>query len=363
MREIGSNFYLSKPELQRLLSESPVSDERKNKEEGVLYLSTGRKAILSCLRDMERKQPIVRALLPEYTCYSVIQPFREHGLECFYYPVNKDLHVKTSTLNELIADLNIDVLLVHPYFGFDSILQDEPLKNDVIVIHDATQSYFSKIAYSFSDYSITSLRKWFALPDGAIALKNEGEFQIDALEEDRSLVDMMIQAFTKKADYILEGHGEKKSFMADFEKALSLIRKQENIHRMARESMLLYRALDTEALVNNRRSNFQYLLDHGNWHSLGELPFNGLGENTVPLYFPLLVTQTDRRKLQQYLAKQDVYCPVIWTRSDYLKDRSLSPDVKDIYQTTLSIPIDQRYNDEDMKRITVLINDFGRSAK
>lgn len=169
--EIGSNFHLSNNEILEI-EHSPVPINIQDSEK-TKFLSSGRQAICACLVDIAKKEnPNKTALVPSYTCQSVLAGFIKKGYHLSFYSIDQKFQVKTSTLNQLIKTLNPNVMLFHPYFGFDTIIQDQPLdKQSTLVIYDATQSWASGLVYPFVDYKIISLRKWAALPDGAVAEK------------------------------------------------------------------------------------------------------------------------------------------------------------------------------------------------
>ena len=57
--------------------------------------------------------------------------------------------------------------------------------------------------------------------------------------------------------------------------------------------------------------------------------------------------------LQTAPSAQHIYAPVIWPVS--YDEVLINNTVKDIYNTILAIPIDQRYNQEDMDKIVRII--------
>ena len=78
-----------------------------------------------------------------------------------------------------------------------------------------------------------------------------------------------------------------------------------------------------------------------------------IGEvTTAPLYFVIYVQ--DRNELQTSLAAEHIYAPVIWPVPN--EEVLINETVKSIYETVLAIPVDQRYNEADMKKIIEIIN-------
>lgn len=70
-------------------------------------------------------------------------------------------------------------------------------------------------------------------------------------------------------------------------------------------------------------------------------------------FFPVYAKQRDQ--LRKYLIEHDIFCPIHWPKLDNIDERY---QVHGIISNIISIPIDQRYENEDMQRIINAINDF-----
>ena len=71
---------------------------------------------------------------------------------------------------------------------------------------------------------------------------------------------------------------------------------------------------------------------------------------SVPLYLPVYV-KNDRKVLQEYLARNNIYCPIIWPKPPQIEIKN--DDIVDyMYKHMLCFPIDQRYGNEEMKKIS-----------
>ena len=75
----------------------------------------------------------------------------------------------------------------------------------------------------------------------------------------------------------------------------------------------------------------------------------------TPLFVPIMVTPESRNLLRRYLIDNDIYCPVHWPLSDLHKPMTGS---KQLFESELSLICDQRYGENDMKRIAVTIKEF-----
>ena len=80
-----------------------------------------------------------------------------------------------------------------------------------------------------------------------------------------------------------------------------------------------------------------------------------LNAHDVPLFVPVLVREDLRNPLRRYLIDNDIYCPVHWPLSDLHKPMTGS---KQLFESELSLICDQRYGENDMKRIADTIKEF-----
>ncbi|HHU52611.1 MAG TPA: hypothetical protein GXZ43_00825 [Clostridiaceae bacterium] len=359
--EIGSNFHLSNNEIltiENLSEPTEIQDSEKQK-----YLSSGRQAICACLTDIENNQNVNKvALVPAYTCQSVLAGFLEKGYHLCFYSIDRQFQVKTSTLNNLIKKLNPDVLLFHPYFGFDTIIQDQLLdKQSTLVIYDATQSWASGFEYSFADYRIVSLRKWTALPDGAIAEKISGDFGTLWIEQEQeNLINDTLTVYDLKEKYLRYQKGEKSEMLQGFiNLKQTFFDEKYTLYTMANFSRKVLENFTAETVLENwqmqRRENYKALYNYENWEKIGT-PYFELAEGVIPLYFPINVENMTRRDVQKYLATNNVYCPIIWPIPQNAEIKPVTNELTEIRNNCLCIPIDQRYSEKDMEYILEIID-------
>ena len=71
--------------------------------------------------------------------------------------------------------------------------------------------------------------------------------------------------------------------------------------------------------------------------------------DAAPLYLPIYFeTEEERNECRQHMAQNAVYCPVIWQKPVHYAVEN--PESLYIYEHILCIPIDQRYDEDDMRR-------------
>lgn len=162
-REIRSNYWLNR---FGYIPDKPLSfDFTGIDHTDMALLSTGRSALSFILEHIETHSNKKVALLPSFTCYSVIQPFINAGYEICYFNVDKNLVCHEFELLRCIDMFNPSVILLHGYFGFNtlSVLQNvivDVRKMGIFIIEDITQTLYSSWRHLEVDYYIASLRKW-----------------------------------------------------------------------------------------------------------------------------------------------------------------------------------------------------------
>lgn len=360
--EIGSDFYITPEVLDKINSVEDISNNDEiskhilKEDVSTKLIFLGRFAIDLALKDLSKDLKNKRALIPAYTCETVIQPFLDNSFEVFYYEVDKNLNVKISEINRLIKKHEIEVVLLQPMFGFNTIVLDENIL-DIKIILDNTQGYFSKTKFNFQDYTIVSLRKWFGIPDGAILTKNKGKLELNLSYVEDEYAKLALKAFNAKYNYLFLDNISKKTFREAYQRLKHSLSNKNVNSSMSNLSKKIIRLEDFEFLKKQRRQNFNSLLEYfkDNNQISEEMDirpvFKELGEGTVPLYFPLYINENKRNLVQKYMAENNIYCPVIWPIPKNLDQSKISEEIKWIYNHILVIPIDQRYNENDINYI------------
>lgn len=77
------------------------------------------------------------------------------------------------------------------------------------------------------------------------------------------------------------------------------------------------------------------------------------GGGVIPFSMPILCK--NRNELRKYLIENKVYCAIHWNQ-DFMSEKV---GERDISNSILSLPIDERYTTKDMKILAKIINKFG----
>lgn len=360
--EIGSNFWLNPNiELPSCKLEMPLQFNISGSDYS--WLSTGRSAIKFVLQTIDEKLIIKKksALLPSFTCFSVIEPFINQGYSVLFYPVKKDLSANASEIVSLALQNEVSVVLWHRYFGFDTINEDEVnlgdtlRQNGIFSIEDCTQNLYSDIRRSDSDFTIGSIRKWMGVPDGAFAVKRIGKFNEKLSVWDFALEKKKIEASYAKYKFLFEEIGNKSDFRKKFEEAEEILESQKVIYKISPISESVQSTADISLLKEKRKRNFSILYEglKGDIYPVFTIEKSN---DITPLYFPLRAE--NRSELQLHLRNHNIFAPIVWPKDE--RQSTVLGEAEVLYNDILCIPVDQRYDIEDMERIISVVKDFNK---
>lgn len=354
MKEIGSEFYLNSDlsfKYEGIPEWLKLGQDNK-------FVFSGRTAIDYVLKDFVTNENEMVVYFPSYCCTSMLQPFTDMNLKIEFYDVN---YTKGEIMYEIDLNKKCDVFFAMNYFGFSSTNMDyyinEFSDKNIIVIEDITHSLLSKRPCSKkSDYLIASLRKWFAIPTGGLAVKVEGEFKNNNLIEPESLViENKIEAMNEKYNYINKSIINKKLEVnkniflkkyVEFNHAVSNKYKNISIDKL---SLKILSSLDIKKIIERRKENIKYLNESIKNVQYLELLVKDINiEDDCLLFLPVIIHEEKRSYVRQKLINNNVYLPVHWPVPSEVKNQH---SVSNIYSRELSIVCDQRYNLEDMRRI------------
>ena len=320
MKPIGGYFSLEINEGQELHGQA-------------LRLNAGRYALEYILKARKYR----KVYIPYYICYSILQPLKRLGVEYGFYHINEQMEPAI----ELQPKADEAVLYVN-YFGLKNLYAGSFCYAYPNTIIDQTQAFYSEPGNRNADKSIKcdtfySCRKYFGVPDGAY-LYTDCILDED-LSQDESFERMTF--LTKRIDRSAqEGY-------ADFhtnDKSLSNV----GMKRMSKLTEAMMAGIDYSAKANKRISNFN-VLDKALRKS-NRFKWD-MDYGTVPLVYPYLVV--NGANLRQRLIDNQVFCARYWP--NVLEWCDGSDWEYELTENLVCIPIDQRYGEEEMKRIIEII--------
>lgn len=353
LSEIGSNFWISPNEL--FLQFSKITPEKFGcKGSDYVWMSTGRGAISFVLDTIERRNPDITkvALLPPFTCNTVIEPFLVKGYEVKTFHTGKNLRTTGADIVSTAHECNAGVVLFHRYFGVDSISNIDETVNElrnagIIVIEDCTQCLYSTFKRSDADYIVGSIRKWCGVPDGGFAVCKDGRFENKPKKKDAELEEAKKKASILKYQYLFEGVGYKNVFLTKYREAEDILNEEKTYFTISDLSAAIQGNLDVENLKQRRRDNYKIIAEGLKEVKGITVITEALADDEVPLYCPIFCEH--RFDTQKQLVKNAIYAPVVWLKADCCP--AVDEDADYLYDHILCIPIDQRYDEDDMKRV------------
>jgi dTDP-4-amino-4,6-dideoxygalactose transaminase len=326
----------------------------------VLYLSHGRAAINLILKSIKISGSF---LLPSYLCDSIIQPFVSNNIKIDFYEVDDHLNINIEDLSSRMKKGNIQGVYIINYFGFlfnyetSRVLQK--IRREVLIIEDFSHGSLLETHghKHIGHFLFSSFRKYLTLPDGCILINNS---QIELRQ------DLIMGSFNKFFELKLTGKMLKsiynkrmhtKEFENIYIKLLQsgeeILNTNEEIYSISNYSMNALRAIDFKAILSVRQENFVKL------NSLFqdadkdiELLKVTLKRNISPFIFPIKVKKGIRDRLRLELVRKKLFCSILWPASEVV-DIHQFPGTLELSNSILCLPIDQRYNIENMDDLFV----------
>lgn len=353
--EIGSNFWLTAEEFGEL---RPLDGSvyGLDKWKHCILTSSGRGAIKLLFGQLPH---VKRVLLPVYTCSSVINPIESLGVECQFYPINRQLEVDIDRLMDMIKRYSPSAVYFQSYYGYDTLASVRPYYKDmqekgIVIVEDITHSWLSDFNTTDADYFVVSLRKWLELPDGGALMSSKHKIERGReYGESKKIVEEFVKASKGKERYFQTHNlADKLVFRQHYVNAKDLLQQDDSPYSLSTISQSVLAKADFEMIVRKRRENAAYLQDHL-YNSAVKCIASLLDGKATPLYFPIYV-KGDRTKLQKELASHNVFCPVHWPIPNQVES-VMDADSSYIYSHVLSLICDQRYDFDDMEEIINIV--------
>lgn len=287
----------------------------------LLKLNTGR----NCLEYILRAGKIKKLYLPLFSCIVLLEPLKKLNIDYEYYQIDQDFNPIIHHLPE-----KDEALLYINYFGIKNSEVENLSKRVTNLIVDNSQAFFS--APISGTRTFYSARKFFGVSDGAYLSTNQ-KWEVELL------ADVSCDRFDHLLQRVELGPEKAYSIFVENGKKLS----GQPILKMSKLTQQLLAQVDYAAQRNIRNENFLYL--HKNLSAKNHINISLAGLNG-PMVYPFYNENDElRRKLIEQKIFVATYWPNVLTQCD-----SNSLEYK-FAKYLLPLPIDQRYNIEDMARI------------
>ena len=322
----------------------------------MIYLRTGREALLYASCNCKPGKT-AKILCPAYSCWSMIAPFEFTGWCVVYYRLNPDLTIDEDYLEKLLPAVKPDAILTMNYYGSASTISAvqvvKAFNEEITVIEDFSHCTFSLdwIYNELVDFYVTSIRKSVGVCDGALVLskKPTNKQYIDAGAPDFG--ELRLDAQRMKGRYgVTKSLDEKDVFLAKLRQGEAMIDKLSGVHPISEVSMKMLETINGEEIAFARRENMKHLWNLLQW-DVKMIPGLERSFRGAPFSLPILVDNRD--EVQKELAKKGVYAPVLWPIDE--QARRVCEVSSYVSDHMLSLPIDQRYDWDDIEDISRIV--------
>lgn len=320
----------------------------------VLYLQSGREALLLAALSVCNKEKKT-ILFPSYCCWSMSAPFKNSGWNLAYYRLNEDLTVNLEFLANLLETVEADAILTMNFYG--SACTDEAVtlakSKNVVVIEDFSHCTFSfkQIFNPDVDVYVSSIRKSVGVSDGAVLLSKEAMKTELMGNGSPEFSDRRFDAQKSKWEYLFSKDiASKNIFLSEIRECEDVLNDFSIVEPISHRAKQMLSLINGNSIAYARRQNMKHLMERlaGNVRMVRGLERCLEG---APFSLPILVENRDC--VQKQLAEAGVYAPVLWPISE--EAASVCPVSKVISEQMLSIPIDQRYNWDDIEDIATRV--------
>lgn len=291
-----------------------------------IKLNTGR----NCLEYILRARKYKKVFIPYYTCQAILEPFKKLGVSYEFYHIDIQLEIKdTFTLK------SNEALLYTNYYGLKQRYVEKLVqKVGPKLIVDNTQAFYAKRIEGVDTFY--TCRKFFGVPDGAY-------LYCDAKLDNQFEQDLSYERFShllKRIDLSAE------EGFADFRKADEGLDNQP-IRRMSKLTQRMMLSIEYDTIAERRRTNYEKI--HNALGEFNNLPLQ-MEKDAVPLVYPFL---TPIKGIHDLLIENRFFVACYWPN---VLDWTTKDDIEYLlaYQVQ-PLPIDQRYSDEDLRSLIMLI--------
>ena len=303
-----------------------------------LFLVNGRSGIWLLVNRLRPPQVWV----PSYLCHTILGAITPNATVLRFYEVDYDLRIRSS---QWISEVNFgDLVIFIDYFGFpyDHQIGASVKEKGAWLLEDACQALLSNHVGKISDFALFSPRKWIGVPDGGILRFPESN-PINGISLETHTAAWWLKALqaTILRREFDDGLPTREWF--------KLFREAEDTAPTGPYAMsqltkaIIEYSVDYSFVAKRRRDNYCKLLEKLADYAV----FVQIDPDVVPLGFPVRVAK--RNAIRQALFDHQIYPPVHW-----LIEGIIPPEYEDSHRLAgeiMTLPCDQRYGPEDMKRI------------
>lgn len=309
------------------------------KDKDLFYVS-GRVGIKNILNNVLKNND--KCLIPNYLCESIYNNFKNFE----YYLINDDFEINIEYLEELINKNKFKLIYVINFFGFIDPNINKIIKmcksKDIIIVEDYTHNIYSENLYG--DICLCSYRKSLETPFGCIIKDRENILNIK--QTSNINIFYIFLTLLKFFAMVLKNFRYIKFIWRPLllfcENKLDFI----NYNHFDYINYFFYKYYYDINNKDVRKNNFSVIDNNIKLRTINNF------RNTYFTY-PIFVKNKNYRNLiVKKLSEKKIYCPYYWCLN-FDKENKCNSNLVD---TMLCLPIDQRYNEENMRFICKIVN-------
>lgn len=347
--ELGSEYNLNLSDLNIVTDNifAYFSDYRYS-----FYFDSGRSAIKHIVKHFLNNMTII---LPEFICESVTECFVNYNI--LFYRLKEDFTIDIDDLRKKIGGRSSVIFIMH-YFGKvqpTSILRQVRLLADdseSLIIEDTTHSVFSR-KRTIGDYLVCSIRKWLPLPGGGVLYYNQNRLGVDFPNYSKSINNNRTYGMILKDMFLKKGFDCNREYRRIFRDSEEMLDKQEDIYEISDLARFIGSCTSIEVIKEKRKHNYDRLTKK--LETIGVTAAVSLEKSEVPLTCVLRVPE--RARFKDYLMEKNIYCAVHWP-FDRIEEEQRPFAIKNAKEL-ISLPIDQRYDDDHIDYLFKTIEEYG----
>jgi len=294
-----------------------------------IHLNSGRNALEYILKGI----PVVQKLyIPYYTCDVVLEPINKLGIPYGHYRIDEHL--------ELADEIQLDkdeYLLVTNYFGIkDAYIKKLAQQYGKQLIVDNAQALYAEPLEGIK--TVFSPRKFVGIPDGGIAYTENG---LDVADMEQDVSYNRCSHLLKRLDL-----GAEAGYNDFRENSHQLV--NQPIKQMSNLTWHLLQSIDFDEVKNQRQENFKQL--HQALSGINLLDIPEPETFACPMVYPFYISDMT---LKRHLIEKKIFVATYWPNVlEWCREGMLEYELA---SKVIAIPVDQRYDNEDMNNIVKLI--------
>ena len=321
------------------------------------WLRSGREALHLVALNLNAEKDLPVVLMPAYCCHSMVDPFEKAGWKVVYYKLNDNLTADLDYLSRLLVEVRPKAVLTMNFYGSASTMDAVSVIKcgypECVCIEDFSHCTFclSDIYNEQVDYYVTSIRKSVGVCDGSVIISKAPLDESIVGDNETEFMTARRDCQKLKAKYTYTRDAAKKNiFFPELRRQEGELDNFAGVHRISKTGKEMLAVLNGESIRYARQKNMAHILDLLK-EKVESVPGIEKCLDGAPFSLPILVNNRD--EVQQKLAKRGVYAPVLWPICD--EARAVCPVSARMADEMLSIPMDQRYNWDDIEDIAKIV--------